>query len=1324
MNQFIHISSQIILSCMLLTSTAICSAFAAPQSIAPVLDVQVETKKKQTQKPSWMNIWNEAREQARANEFEFAKQSYLHLFNLKPNIIEARWEYCKLLIFLKEFDIASLALEGLIELDTNNLEYLIAAGGVELKTKRFKMAAQYFGQVYEENPGGKYFADAIRGLIDAFKGLDKIQGAYLLMEQLYHLDKNNQKLLSELAALSQSLGYLEKSRNYYSSLVDNFNVDSATVLNASLTHDYPGYKDKAAIYWKKYLNYDENFLPVHKKLAQYYIDKKKIDLAVLHLAKIYTLEDLSADLALRIGKIYYKDMTRPDKGLFYYEQYAKAFPDDREVNRTINEIRKKLAREYLPIVENDNTLRLWNDLDHVTINKEFLFLEMADLLREDKKTIQETALVRVLYEADDKNTEIGIRLARLLYVLQDYNSTYLLISKLGKEVYLDDQLLLIKADVEQNIGEERKGLVTLLQYLKKYKGNTVIHQNAIELAGKLGLVKELKEIWEIVVTAQHVIGDKIETGFVYIEALRSNGLFSTCESIYEKLQQEAQGNQQLIAKIKFHMADSLQLQGLIFEAEQIVRQVLAKNIAVKEALEKLILLSIRQEQLSLAKSWLYLLAARYDVYDLNDENVELPAKLFFLDIKLLLAEGEYDEAEEKLLAQHRDGPSTRGGRPKTFMEKRDFYLASLYLYSGELGSSQRMVENLLNQLPGNIELLVMKEIVDQALSSLEGGIDLKEKKEKEKFSSLVEKSKYFLKYDKPYNALESVKAAQEYISDSMVTTLLEIEILTSLTQYTKALEMVSNVLNIYPEQAYFARLLLQLEYKSGNFDQIVKSIPRKENKKISHSKPHQQESLDLFFQERLLLARSLWAKNRRREAIEVYDSLLAIPVDTVFLEKIEVENVNFHLPPLKKSFWNIITFTNPAKPDPITAVMDPQFFTKNIGQPVDDIAASLYGKYRWQKLIKKELAARQAVEKKDFYTAEKEYLSLIKEEKSEETLFDLAGIYNRLEQYGKEAEIYELMKENGPLYPGLDEYIKANSLKRQPRISTNFFTSKRQGRDGHINLKKRFFGFEGWIMPTLDQEVSLSLFRNFYSSIDNLSKSDSNRFIGTYSTYFEDKFDLNISAGSDNPTDSGTTEILIKFEMIGRFSDLIEGYGRFEQDLVEDTMDSITESIIYRDLDAGLKLDLFPRWFMGADYRYRIYSDDNKQNRYKLWSMYHLFGEMNQFSLKYSYENIRSSSKEDGIDRAYWSPNHYWQHYFTVHLKHLFAKEYIPESSLSYVTMEYSYGYESNFNHNHAFDINIFLEINRHLLLKGNFVNINGEDYKETEAVMSLIYRW
>ncbi len=1315
-----------------------CQAIAANTAVAPDVEVQIDSEQKAISKPSWKKIWDMARELARANELEKAKKKYNDLFEKKPNIAEARWEYCKLLILLNGWEAASMVIEGLIEVDPNNHEYLVLAGGVELKNQRYKNAVKYFGQVYEEQPTGSNSVEAIKGLVEAFNNLGNEKSEYLLLEQLFQREKDNPKLLNKLAILSKKLGHLDKARFYYARLVDDFAVDPITLYNAALIHFHPGFKKKAVEYWKKYLIFDENILLAHEQIAQYYTELNKTDLALPHLLKIYKSKQLSAELALRIGTIYYRVLSRPDKGLFYFEQYNKVFSDDSAVAETINEMRSALAKEYLPIVDNNGAERLWVDLDHITIDREGLFLKMANLFKKDGRIVQEATLLKILLNHQTDNFEVGFRLAKLYSSLSDFNSAYFVLTTMDLPTASSNKYLLLRAHIEEKLGKEESGLLTLRKYLLNNPENIDAITKAIYIAGKLGLVTELYEIWQNAWKKIRLLSDKIGVGLTYIEALRINGHFSSSAMVYKEIILLAKDDQQVLARINFHKADSLYLQELVFEAEQTIRQVLAKNVAVNEAIAKLTKLSIKEEQLAWARSWLYLFAARVNVNDIEDENVDLPEDLFFLYIELLLAEEEYDEAEDKLLQKiEKIANNTKIGS-SAYINKANLYLTRLYFFSENFNKCNIKIEEQLKRHPEDVELHVLKDIIETILSndSPERVASSTFEQENRIFSRLIKKAELYSKYGSHTTALKNVRVAKKLIPNSITAKLLEIKILTSLARYSEALKKVADVVEAFPELDYFDRLQLQLEFKSGNFKQIVKNLPIEEKAPASLQKNNSDKNRDLFFQERLLLARSLWAENRRDEAIKIYNSLLVYPVDTIFLEKVEVENVNFLLPPLKKSFWNIITFTNPPQPDPIKTVMDPQFFANNIGQPVDDIAASLYGKYRWQKLVKRELAARKASENRDFYQAEKEYRSLLKEEKSNETLFDLASIYSRFGQYGKEAELYEMMKAKGPLYPGLDEYIKANTLKRQPRVSSTFSTSSRLRRNGYINLKKKSIGIEGWLMPTLDQEVNFSFIRNFYTPVEGKTKKSwSNRFTGTYSTYYEDKYDLNISAGSDRPTGPGTNEILFKFEMIGRFNESIQGYGRFEQDLVEDTISSVDDSVIYRDFDAGLKIDVFPRWFLGGDFRYRMYSDDNEQNRYKVWSMYHLFGESNQFKIKYSYENIRNTSGNLGKnsylsidfavdDRTYWSPKHYWQHLFTIHYKHLFDIEHESETPLSYCSVDYSYGYEDGDGQSHTFDINIFLEINRHFLLKGSLVNQNSGDYKKTETMMSLIYRW
>ncbi len=1322
-----------IICCALLLLSISWNSIAA-KSLSNVVNaasqIQVNIEEQDGAAPSWKLLWDQARQHTRNNNFSEAKDFYQALLNLKPNIVEARWEYCKLLISIDDFTKAARVIEGLLELEPNHQEYLITAGELALINKHFNKAVRHFGQVYENSSFGQVYDAAIKGLVKGFQGLGKEQSAYSLLEQYYQRNTTNLEILADLAPLSKKLGYNTKARFYYSRLA-GINPTNKEILatTAQLYEDENLYRN-AAVYWIKYLELEENYLPFHRKLSQYYLEIDKPEKALPHFIKIYKQDQLSTALALQIGEIYATQLNRPDKALLYFEQYSSSFPFNDKVAIRINKIRNTLAQQYLPIVENDAANQLWQDLDMITLNKEKLFLVMADALKRKNKIDNEVALIEILHNERPADLDLTYRLALLYNRLNKTEQAYLLLLFLDKQGYDDKSYLLVKAELELNKKLEVQSLGSYVRFFQFYSDNLDALENIIIIAGNLGLMETLNQVWEQ--RPMKLPDDKyLELSLRYIESLRNNSLFASADKVYEDLLNRYNDDNSILPKIYFHRSDSLYQEGLVFEAEQLIRQVLARDLEANNALQKLVTLSIQENRYSQARSWLNLLAKRIGVMDFEEVENQLPDILHFLYVAILMGEREFDDAEELVVNHQKYTSSTE--EHSAFKKQSDQYLAKIYYNQQEYDRGLKKLATLRTANTGDDELYVIEDIIKTQNKKT---ASLKTHMQHPSLTQEIDRAKQYDIYGNNEKALVTIDKVLDELPDSIRAKLVKVDILSSLAQYEEALELIASLNPLYADKEFLERRKLELEFKSGNFAEIVKKVPPEDVAYVNEPDKQQESSGDVFFWRQLLLARALWAENRREEAIEVYDRLLAVPVDTIFLEKMEVQNVNFNLPPLKKSLLNVITFTNPGQPDPITAVMDPQFFTQNIGQPVDDIAAGLYGKYRWQRLIRKELSARQAIEERDYYRAEKEYLALIKEEKSEETLFDLAYIYNKLGYYGKEAELYEILKKKSPLYPGLDEYIDASVLKRQPRISGTFINSRRKGRDGYINMKKRSWGFEGWLMPTFDQEIKVGLFRNAYSSFDREAKTDSNRLEFTYSTYFEDSLDLNVGIGTDNPTDSGTTEVLYKFEIITRLSDSVEAYGRFEQDLVEDTIRSVTESIVYRDLEAGFKFDVIPRLFIGGDYRFRMYSDDNEQNRYKLWSMYHLFGELNQFKLKYSYENIRNNSENLGRgddnfrneflqdDRVYWSPNHYWQHLFTAHYKYIFEVSVEPEAPLSYFSFDYSYGYEEDYNELHGFDVNIFLEMDRHFLLKGNVSHTNGDAYEETFAVFSLIYRW
>lgn len=1294
-------------------------ALAEVSQVTPNQEVTIENQLVHS-KTRWKEYWDKAREHVKRQDFHNAKLLYQQVLEMRPNIVEARWELCKLLIVLQEYKEATPIIEGLTELEPNNLEYLLAKGEITLHNNQIERSIRLYGRVFESDPTGRFSQKALKGLYTCYKKSSNYQALYLVAEQLYKISEDK-FLIEDLANIGLQLGHTQRARYYFSLLVEKFPDNIDFLHKAARVYDSPETITVAVEYWNRIIEIDNSKVDIHRRLAEYYSVNDNAAKAVYHLEHLYKVEKLDASLALKIAEQYYNQLNRPDKALLYYEQYAIAKPSyAREVDRLIGEIREVLADQYLPIIENGGSQRLWLDLDRITLTKGVLFKKMAERLGEMQKYELEYEILQYVLQ---ESMDLGLlhRSGVLAYQLSRYREAYLTFVELDDNKYWKKKYLHLKGQYELQNGKEKKAFSSFKRHLEHFPEDEKIIEQSYHLIGAIGNLSDIKGFHSFLVSQKLSQSIHLDATLHYLSVLNRCGFYSESEKKYFSLLDQFKNDPQFWATISFHLADSLIEQKLYFKAEQIIRQVLARDLATNRAIEKLVDLSIKEKQFVNARSWMELLRERMN----GSLMIEGGNPLELLEIDLLIAEHEYDEALEYI-------QDNLLGKDTEVIQYNLKQVVLRYLRAAYLSGDKEACRKKLQEI--DKELLLDPSIHTYAMLA-SGTKDIQDSSQLS-FIDNLEKSDVYFEVEEYQQGLALIDQALEKYPESLLVKRVKIEFYEALSDFSQAITMIDSLTEEYPSLAYYNRLKLEFEFKSGNFEKVVEKVSHTERQISKQDLPVDEDKGDIYFWKKLLLARALWAQNKREESIQVYDSLVSTPVDTMFLEKVEVEKINFTLPPLKKSFWNVITFTSPPQPDPITTVMDPKFVASNKGKPVDDIAAGMYGKYRWQKLIKKELSARKATESKDYFTAEKQYLSLLKEEKSEETLFDLAEIYNRLGLYGKAAELYELMKEKGPLYPGLDEYIDANVLKRQPRVAANFLTENKKGRDGYINMKKASFGTEGWFMPSYDQEISLQIMHNTYDSYDESPDYSTFKLLGTYSTYFEDTLDMNIGFGVNKPIDDGTTEILYKIELIGRLSDKVEGYGRFEQDLVEDNLQSVTRSILHRDLETGIKYDLFPRWFLGADYRYRIYSDDNQQNRYKLWSMYHLFGEKNQFKLKYSYENIRNNSENSGRkdlslrnrfeagDTIYWSPNHYWQHLFTMHFMHLFEPTTDPKSPLSYVSLDYSIGYEENYNITHQFDANIFLEIDRHYLLKGNLRNNRGDEYKATEASIALVYRW
>ncbi|MEE4242551.1 MAG: hypothetical protein V2I36_13880, partial [Desulfopila sp.] len=454
-----------------------------PSSVVPPMAVQVEVENEGTSVPTWKNIWDAARQLVRHNQLNEAKRLYLILFEEKPNIIEAKWEYCKVLIVEEKWKESSQILEELLEHEPDNLEYLAAAGESALQNEHFSKAIRYFGQIYESDPAGPWYDVAIQGMAKGFTGTGNLKSAFLLLEQYYQRNGIQEEVLSTLAELSKSLDLQDKRRFYYEKLASNFPENETYLLQAALSFDSSGYYPQAAAYMEQYLQFQPDYLPFLERLAHYYLETGDTERALTYFIKVYKKDELASDLALKIADLYAIEMQQPDRALLYYEQYLNAFSEASVVQRKVKRIRREIARQYLPIVENDGEFYLWEDLGLITQKKEEIFLTMADLLEEQQKTEQEIRVLEILYANDTDNLDLAYRLAEACYRLEDFRRANTLLAILHENNYKNPKYLIRKAELEVLDNLINEALLSLQQYLRVVPNDVSVMKQAFSLAG-------------------------------------------------------------------------------------------------------------------------------------------------------------------------------------------------------------------------------------------------------------------------------------------------------------------------------------------------------------------------------------------------------------------------------------------------------------------------------------------------------------------------------------------------------------------------------------------------------------------------------------------------------------------------------------------------------------------------------------------------------------------------------------------------------------------------------------------------------------------------
>lgn len=1301
---------------------------AATDSFSPAPNSGLVLKGSHDQ-PSWMGLWEKARLAVRQGKTQKAAALYKELFVKRPQIEEALREYSLVLMELMRWNDAWIILQKLFEIDPESLEYKFYAGKVALAQKRYQRAATFLGQVYTMSPESEWSVEALRGQVVSLQKLGREDMAYPLLEQLYLLVPHEEDIIRRLARDSLKLGHSAKAESYYKTLVSEFDCTSRDYFEAEPLFVNSGAKEMAALCWQGYLSFHPYYIPFHRKLSSYYLETGQEAKALPHFLIRIAHGEETPQIFLQTGRLYLYQEGRPDKALYYYDEYRKRKPDDTKVVSEIKRIQAVLANDLLVIVENEGAWTLWRDLAKIIPDRLAIYYSMADQLESLDKEKELLEVLEIIHKHNPEDQDILFRLAELNFNRDNLEASSNALDTLINDRQSGKEYFFLRAKIEEKQGRLPRALKYYRQYLENDSDDYTVLLATMKLASDTGLIHELQYFYTLLPTLKENYIVNKKGSLLYAEGLFHNKLYSTARTVYRKLLQIFTFSKDESFFISKQIIKTLQFEKEYFEAEQLLRILLTGEGDFSELVHLLIENSLLEKNWKNAWKWYEVLVygASHELWDHFIQKLRIYAESGKIDVAITIAE-DYLDGNKSLCFEN----ESQCLELKTLVAEF-YYREKLY------NRAKEVLGSIIQYSPDNPVLVTLGKLIERKLA-LNGTLSALSNEDESNTIPTLETSLYLEKFGEYQPALQIIKKHLQNRPNDIRIKVKYAQCLSVSGDDASALLSYKELSDHFPVEQSFKKAINTLEFKMAMFNALIEELaPDWQTLKIDKSLlvprkiPPKVDSL--AYSSKILLARTFWASKRWTDALMLYRSLLQPPVELEFSEKLKAENISLVLPPPERSLLNVLTFTSPAEPDRLSVVMEPEFTRQNKTKPVAAIAANLYASYRCQQMVSEELSVREAMSDGNYYQAMKEYQKLLNSDSSTESLFDLAGVYSRLGFSGKEAALYETLKAKSPDYPELDEAIERNSLKRQPRVIPFATIDTLTGRDGYYDKRQRTGGIQAWFMPSLKHEFLLDM-RRVYSQSDTVDQDlwyNQVKADLTWSPVYDLDFLFGIGENFGDG-ESGKT-FLYNLRVNGRIGDMVQGYLGLSEDSVDDSVESLVRAISKKEYKAGVNLDLLPRLFVGSNYLFTEYSDGNHQNRYELWSSYILHSEPTLLKLRYGYEfshNDDSNKNRDfsftsgfsPFDHPYWSPKEYWQSLFTVFFEHQLAEDVLGRGAPSYYSLEYSFGYEIGGYGNHEVKADIFLEMNRHFLLNTSLDYSNGSEQKKFDFLFSIIYRW
>ena len=1348
--------------------------------------------------PQWKALWDEARKSALQGNFEKSLRQYKALLVLKNNLEEARWELASLMMYLKHWDKAAELLELLVESEPDSTLYVGSLGKVMLEMGQYERAVDLFKRVYGKNPSDQTaLAGLVEGLNkldrkgEALPYLEQLTRqepsnrgvrrylAFLLYEAGNYekarahftiLSRNedvefevllktaktyeNLKLEEQastywervlarepenieghifLAQYYEKIGQWDRSLSHLQAILAQSPEDTASYARLGEMYERGGEYDKALSYYDKYLAQYPNNNEIRQRVAGINAAMLKTRQTQASLQPSSAIADQEKAAKLKGNIRHLEAAGRYRDVIALYRQLLEIFPEDHETLTA-------LANDLIALGENEGGLSMVEFLSGLKPDNIAIYRSIADLLRRLDRDEELLAVLHKIHELDPGDDFATQELAAVYF-----NRGELVLSRKYFAELLDSGCWNVSCL------EDRAGLAEKLDFpahrlqdyeaLLKQKPNRYdLRLAAIGLAAQMGLLDTAlfhAGFLQIFPPASENLDLKI----LLADAYRESGYMSRAVERYSNIIEQTSGKTEAsVRRIRIRswlgIAESYGKSGLLYEAEQTLRTALVSEESRIPILEALFYLFLEAGRIAESGIWLQAIntemdAAQQDI--VTGENLNW--KKEFFQAEMYRATGDHDLAvdlyreAETLLFQHGGKnvlPHNSGDDAPAFLIGT--HLAASLMHLGEYAEAEKIVLGLQKSYESELELLVLLEQI-----YLAWGKDAKAEKivgeareyAAQDFGRELKLAELYRKYHDISRQFETAAIAVTQEPDSLAAKLLLVDARIKQGEYFAALELLDQFLGSYPENTWFLSQQAGLFAKVGRYQEALSVVEM-----ILAENPAR---LDII----LLQARILWEMKRWKDSISLYESIVEPSVEEILAKEIQELQLTVDQPPAKSSWWEVLTFSEGSPLAISQVVMSTQHavdFSEN-GLSANSMASLHYALYRWQDRYNKELSARRSVMRREYYHAANKLEKVIEEYDSNDfLLYDLAGLYSKLERLGDEAALYRKLEGQNTNFPGLAEAVQRNNLKRRPQVYLAYNMQEDDGWDGYKSVRQEMIKGGGKYYQGTNQEWRFDIARIKYESTDDDQNLLGWRTMLTYDAKLSQALVLSLGGGFEKLESGYNDTPLLYAAVTGKIADEMRAVFSVKQDVVADTIASLKRNIKRQDYKIEFMFDLFPLLILGGYYDLMDYSDNNWTNNYTFWASYILLPEPTLLKIGYSYDYYDSQDgqnpgtpSDDGFapdDHPYWSPLNYWTTRFSFYFKHQLSNDALARGVPSYYTIEYSLGYDSEDNDLHELKGSLYIEIAKNYILSASYVFGDLDDYQHEEALLSLMYRF